>query len=311
MKIPFIKPSTQAFIEEARKTPDYSFSDFLHGYIYGRWTHLYISIGTGEHPIAKSFIKWNNFFKNSGLKKKKPEAEKPTTGFADHYHAKAIPLETATQIVQVNEEINKPDLEQVIPYKRARSLVLKNPEHIVAIDCPCRSARENPCTPIDVCLVIGDPFASFIREHQPDRSREITRDEAIEILKAEDARGHVHHAFFKDAMLDRFYAICNCCECCCGAMNAHNNGTPMLASSGFIAQVDEDLCVSCDNCAEYCQFGALEMDDLMMSVSYENCMGCGVCIDKCHQEAIKLVADEKKGVPLEICALLEEEELFS
>jgi len=41
----------------------------------------------------------------------------------------------------------------------------------------------------------------------------------------------------------------------------------MLASSGFIAQVDEDLCVSCDNCAEYCQFGALEMDDLMMSVS--------------------------------------------
>jgi len=40
-------------------------------------------------------------------------------------------------------------------------------------------------------------------------------------------------------------------------------------------------------------------------------MGCGVCIDKCDQEAIKLVADEKKGVPLEICALLEEEELFS
>ena len=306
MKNPFIKPSTRAFIEEARKTPGYSFADFLHGYIYGRWTHLYISIGIGEHPIAKSFIKWDKFFKKLGLKKKKPESNEPTMGIADTYHAKAIPLETATQIIQINEEINKPDLEQVIPYKRARSLILKNPDHIVVIDCPCRSARENPCTPIDVCLVIGDPFASFIREHQPDRSRDITRDEAIAILKAEDERGHVHHAFFKDAMLDRFYAICNCCDCCCGAMNAHKNGTPMLASSGFIAQVDEDLCISCDACAEYCQFGALAMGDLIMDVSYENCMGCGVCIDKCDQEAIMLVKDESKGVPLDICVLMDE-----
>ena len=36
----------------------------------------------------------------------------------------------------------------------------------------------------------------------------------------------------QDAMLGRFYAICNCCSCCCGAMNAWNNGTPILPSSG-------------------------------------------------------------------------------
>jgi len=35
MKIPFVKPSTRAFIAEARKTPGYSFTDLLHGYIYG------------------------------------------------------------------------------------------------------------------------------------------------------------------------------------------------------------------------------------------------------------------------------------
>lgn len=302
MKIPFIKPSTSAFIEEARKTPGYSFSDFLHGYIYGRWTYLYISIGTGEHPLAKKFVA---FKERIGFKPKE-KAKTDSKGTAETYHAKAIPLETAKQLVQINEEINIPDLEQVIPYKRARSLVLKNPDHIVAIDCPCRSARENPCTPIDVCLVIGDPFASFIREHQPERSRSITRDEAIDILKAEDERGHVHHAFFKDAMLDRFYAICNCCECCCGAMHAHNTGTPMLASSGFIAQVDEGLCISCDSCADYCQFGALEMGDLFMDVSYERCMGCGVCVDKCDQGAIVLTRDASKGVPLEICALMDE-----
>ena len=34
-------------------------------------------------------------------------------------------------------------------------------------------------------------------------------------------------------------------------MNAHRNGTPMLASSGYVAQVDADLCAACGTCADY------------------------------------------------------------
>ncbi len=64
-------------------------------------------------------------------------------------------------------------------------------------------------------------------------------------------------------MLDRFYAICNCCECCCGAMQAQRNGTPMLASSGYVSQVDTDLCMGCGDCIPYCQFHALEVVDDM------------------------------------------------
>jgi hypothetical protein len=35
-------------------------------------------------------------------------------------------------------------------------------------------------------------------------------------------------------------------------------------------------------------------------------MGCGVCISKCEHEALSLVRDEAKGIPLEICAVMEE-----
>jgi len=301
MKIPFIKPSTQEFIKEARQTPNYSVLDFLHGYIYGRWIYDYISLGTGQHPLAKKIKALKDRFRSAP----KDEAATASNGMAETYHGKAVPLNAATQLVQINEPINLPDLEQVIPYKRARSIVMKNPEHIVALDCPCRSAKENPCLPIDVCLVVGDPFASFIREHHPERSREITSAEAVEILKAEDERGHVHHAFFKDAMLERFYAICNCCECCCGAINSHKSGNPMLASSGYVAQIAEDECIACEACVDYCQFGALEIADFTMGVVYENCMGCGICIDKCDQDSITLVADQSKGIPLEICALMD------
>jgi Pyruvate/2-oxoacid:ferredoxin oxidoreductase delta subunit len=306
MKIPFVKASTRAFIREARDTPGYSLLDFIHGYIYGRWPYFYIGVGKGKHPAAKYLAPLGKIVDSLITKKKKDESAEETIGFADTYHGKAVPLEEAKKLVLIEEEIRIPDLEQVIPYKRARSIVMKNPDRIVVLDCPCRSAMEDPCLPLDVCLVVGDPFASFIHEHQPDRSRFITRDEAIEILKAEDQRGHVHHAFFKDAMLERFYAICNCCECCCGAMNAHRTGTPMLASSGYISQVDEELCIACDTCAEFCQFGALEMGDTHMSVIYEKCMGCGVCVDKCDEGALALVRDQAKGIPLEICALMDE-----
>ncbi len=172
----------------------------------------------------------------------KPHSLTMATGtIADGYHGKAMPLATAKQLVMINQPVRVPDLEQVIPYVRARSIILENPDHIIALDCPCRRYAENPCYPMDVCLIVGEPFTSFVWQHHPEHSRWITQDEAVQILEEEDARGHVHHAFFKDAMLGRFYAICNCCECCCGAMKTQKNGNPMLASSGYLAHINESV----------------------------------------------------------------------
>jgi ferredoxin len=176
---------------------------------------------------------------------------------------------------------------------------------IVLFDCPCRVSREHPCLPLDVCLIIGEPFASFALEHQPERARRITPEEALAVLEAEDARGHVHHAFFKDAMLERFYAICNCCSCCCGAMQGHRNGTPMLASSGYVAHVDDDLCAGCGTCVSICQFHATTMEAGISAIDRTLCMGCGVCVNHCQHEALRLELDPARGTPLEIRPLLE------
>jgi ferredoxin len=295
----WLKPSTIAFTREARRAPGYSFFDWVHGYVYARWPYLYIGIGTGEHPLARllgPLVRW--------LGRRfppKPSDEQPDhVTFADGYHGKVVPLDAATQLVTVGEEISLTDLEKIIPYALARDIVLQNPDHIVVLDCPCRATRPNPCLPLDVCLIVGEPFASFVAEHHPHRSRWLTPEEAVEILRAEDERGHVHHAFFKDAMLGRFYAICNCCACCCGAMQAHQRGTPMLASSGYVSRVDADLCVGCDMCADSCQFGALSLEDGIATVDSAACMGCGVCVSKCTQGALSLVRAPARGTPLEI-----------
>jgi ferredoxin len=305
-----VRPSTRAFAREARHTPGYSLLDWLHGYVYARWPYLYISIGTGEHPLARVLgpvarrlgrllsLRQSNG-RSTGSRR---SADRGT--WADGYHGKVVPLEAARQLITVEEEISLTNLEQIIPYPRARDIVMQNPDHIVALECPCRAARPNPCQPLDVCLIVGEPFASFVVEHHPRRSRWITSEEAMEILCAENERGHVHHAFFKDAMLGRFYAICNCCACCCGAMQAWRNGTPMLASSGYVSRVAAELCVGCGICADFCQFGALSVDDGTAAVDTTACMGCGVCVSKCPEGAQSLVRDPTKSEPLEIRALI-------
>jgi Pyruvate/2-oxoacid:ferredoxin oxidoreductase delta subunit len=294
-----VAPSTRRLIQEARRTRNYSVFDFIHGYFYGRWPYLYIGVGTGEHWLARigaPILQWfNRLFPT---KPSQPQSESKIQ-FADTYHGKVLPLQTAREFIQIGEPLHVPDLEQVIPYKRARSLILQNPDHMVVIDCPCRVARPQPCLPLDVCMIIGEPFSSLVAEHHPTRSRWIDQEEALSILDAEDRRGHVHHAFFKDAMLGRFYAICNCCECCCGAMQAHRNGIPMLASSGYVAVVDSVECIACGACSQACSFSAIHVTDTAV-IDWQACMGCGVCAGQCPQGAISLVLEPEKGHPFDL-----------
>ena len=89
-------------------------------------------------------------------------------------------------------------------------------------------------------------------------------------------------------------------------MEAWNNGTPMLASSGYVAHVEADLCLGCGLCVDYCQFQAIAVDDGRAIIDAAGCMGCGVCVSKCPQEAIALLRDPSWGEPLEIQKLIAE-----
>jgi Pyruvate/2-oxoacid:ferredoxin oxidoreductase delta subunit len=153
-------------------------------------------------------------------------------------------------------------------------------------------------------MVIGQPYVDFILEHNPRSSRRLTQAEALELLRAEHQRGHLHSAWFKDAMMNRFYAICNCCKCCCGGVEAMTRyGIPMMASSGYVAALDRDLCNQCRACVDACPFHALSVDDSAVVRNWELCMGCGVCVEQCPAQAMTLVRDEKKGIPLDVRVL--------
>jgi NAD-dependent dihydropyrimidine dehydrogenase PreA subunit len=252
-----------------------------HGYVYGRWPFQYI-----------------RFCIRTLMPRMTPRAKR---WWANHYHGKVVTTELACSIVTLDHDIQRTDLEQIVPYPTARDIVLKGPPNITVLECPCRHAREDPCQPTDVCMVVGG--GEFTLEHHPNRSRRITQQEALALLAAEHDRGHVHTAYFKDACDNRFYAICNCCSCCCGGLEAMTKyGIPMVASSGYVATVDPDLCIACGNCEMACPFGAISLNGTS-AVDWDKCMGCGVCESQCDTEAVALVLDDAKGVPLDVTAI--------
>ena len=257
----------------------------LHGYVYGRWIKEYI-----------------NVLINYVIPRLGPRGKKWLAG---HYHGKVLTPELAKAIITTDRDIPLQDLEQIIPYPFARDLLLKGPPDVAVFQCGCRQIRENPCQPIQVCMVIGQPFVDFILEHHPKSSRRLTQTEALDLLRAEHERGHLHSAWFKDALLNRFYSICNCCKCCCGGIEAMvKYGAPTMASSGYVARVDEALCVACDTCKDACPFNAISIDGTA-TVKWEDCMGCGVCVGQCPNEAMSLVRDERKGVPMDVRILVQ------
>lgn len=283
-----MKPSTRTFWRLAKVRDFSTLLKWLHGYIYGRWIYHYIALGTGRHPLTRRFVKTTPQVKENSI--------------ADSYHGKVISADSARKIVTLNRPIAIDDLEQIIPYKNARSLLLEGDGDIVVLDCPCRLSKKDHCSPVDVCLVVGAPFTDFILEHHPRKSRRVDQREAEQILEQCYKDGNVHHAFFKEEMLSRFYAICNCCSCCCCAIEATKRGTPMLASSGYKAQLSPG-CVGCGICVKACPFEALALINEQIVVN-NKCMGCGVCVAKCPKECLALKRDKDMGAPLEIQKIL-------
>jgi len=274
-----MQPSSRHYLRMAGWRRLLSFHS-LHGYVYGRWTNQYIALL--KHRVYPRL------------------GERGKRWLSDRYHAKVLTNEQARTIISLDRAIEFRDLERVIPYAMARELVLAAPPAVVAYECACRRASSHPCQPTQVCLAIGDFFADFILEHHPHTARRLTRVEALDLLQAEHKRGHVHTAWFKDACLGRFYAICNCCRCCCTGIEAMlSHGIPILASSGYVAQVDELLCDACGACARACPFGAIGVQKVAR-VDWEKCMGCGVCEGQCPRGAALLARDEGKGTPLDV-----------
>jgi len=59
--------------------------------------------------------------------------------------------------------------------------------------------------------------------------------------------------------------------------------------SPIIAKVDIDECTGCGKCSKQCLFGAIRIEDKVVSIAQAMCRGCGNCISSCKFDAISIV----------------------
>lgn len=149
------------------------------------------------------------------------------------------------------------------------SKYIENAWKLAVTDCSCRRTRRvmgEGCGHLeeDMCIML-DKAADF--QIKTGHGREITKEEAYEILKRAEDNGLIHEVSNIDGT-GSVSGICNCCECSCLSLRGGRlyNATDMLKSN-YRAQINKDNCVACGQCVENCQMNALRLGQKLCSTT--------------------------------------------
>lgn len=232
----------------------------------------------------------------------------------NRYHGKIMIGADAHKIIRLDRDVSVPTdaAKSVIPYEKAFNIIFRNPDSIVAVDCSCRKANGHDCQPATKCMIIGEPFASFVMEHNRSANPvKLSREEALDLVDTCRKNGYVSNAYFKDGAGNGMYAICNCCPECCVSIKAHRMFDRVkvtersMARSGYLAAVDAAKCGGKGVCATACPFGAISLNDGGKAViDPGRCMGCATCAGACPDGAIAMHKTPDQGIPLDIHELV-------
>jgi len=180
---------------------------------------------------------------------------------------------------------------QVLDYERATNVV-ETASHIGVSMCYCRHKAQHRGTacdaPMDICMTFNTTAATLIKYGH---AREIDAAECKDLLQEAYDYNLVQ---FGENVQRHVNFICNCCGCCCEALNAIRRfAVAQTICSNFITRVAQDSCVGCGKCAKICPVNAIEMvttDDGRKKayITPEKCIGCGVCVRHCPTSSLLL-----------------------
>ena len=185
------------------------------------------------------------------------------------------------RVIAIQEEVE--DEPQVLTYEKVYQLI-ENAKVLGLAHCACRTAFSNCDAPLEACMLFDDTCTYLVERGF---ARYISKDEMKKLLREFDEKGLVHNV---NNSQDKLQFICNCCPCCCGFLRGvlELDVPNWLATSGFLARVDEELCNGCAICEDRCPMGAIEVVDEVPVINNDRCIGCALCVTGCETDAMRL-----------------------
>jgi NAD-dependent dihydropyrimidine dehydrogenase PreA subunit len=200
--------------------------------------------------------------------------------------------------IEINSSLEVPE-EQIIPTQKVEELINKF-DDIAVGRCFCRQHKDllgQSCTQTELrenCFTFGKS-ARYVTEQG--FGRLISKQEALKIMKKSEEDGLIHKAFHPHSDIYREESsICNCCKDCCGTLEWWRMGlTALINSTNHLSKIDEDVCTGCGICIEKCPVDAIRLNNNdKAEVNEQYCIGCGVCAHFCPEHAISLLEGLRK-----------------
>ncbi|MDR1954074.1 MAG: FAD-dependent oxidoreductase [Clostridiales Family XIII bacterium] len=168
---------------------------------------------------------------------------------------RVIPIEQA-----ITGETRRASYEEVSKY-------LNDNDLFTVSDCSCRTAREmmgEGCGHLkeDMCIQMGHAAEYYMRTG---RGRQITREEAFEIIRRAEENGLMHQIPNLDGS-GKTHAICNCCGCSCLSLRTAGMFINAdMVRSNYVSEIDREKCVACGECVKHCPVNALQLGQKLCS----------------------------------------------
>ena len=199
------------------------------------------------------------------------------------------------------------DTRQIMPYEDV-ARVLEAQDYFCVTTCPCRHRKNldpdspNCKHPTENCLHFGR-LAHYVVEQG--LGREISRQEAQEILRQAADSGLVHGLSNWQEGAD---TICNCCKCCCMWFEGFHKlrHEKSMDASNYRVRTHPETCQGCGLCVKRCPMDALQLESSpearnktgkVAVLNLGLCIGCGVCAHKCPTHSLVLETRERIADP--------------
>jgi Na+-translocating ferredoxin:NAD+ oxidoreductase subunit B len=191
------------------------------------------------------------------------------------------------------------DPRRIAPYEDAMSIV-ESQNFLALSNCACRQRkRVDPNSthcdhPEEVCLHFGD-LGRYLVDNG--LSRQISKEEARNILKVSAEAGLVHAVSNRQEDVD---TICNCCKCSCVFFESYHvlKHKKSHDFSNYRLRIHAETCKACGLCVQRCPAQALRIEDSPETrntqrkaaklIHSNRCLGCGVCVYKCPTQSLSL-----------------------